>query len=364
LIIYYFSSEMFLPKTTSACVLVGKKQFEFQQRALPSTIEPGMVLLQIHTVGICGSDVHYWAHMRAGNFIVKSPIIMGHESFAIVAAVGIGVTSLKPGDRVAIEPGLPCHHCVHCRGGQYNLCPDIIFHATPPYDGTLQTYIVHPASFCFKIPDSISPAEAAFMEPLCVGVQACRRSNVTVGSHVLITGAGPIGLVCMLVARASGATKIILVDVNENRLKVAKSLGATAVFNSKSIPPEELLTKLKAFAPITQTLECSGAVPALNLAIEATCPGGKIVSIGRSAEPTQALNLFGAADKEIDILGSFRYHDSYPAAIGLVASGLVNVLPLITASYPLSQAQEAFEKAEGGSEIKIVIRVAQDAAKI
>jgi len=301
-------------------------------------------------------------------FVVKRPIILGHESSA-VASVGHGVTlnrTLKLGDRVAIEPGYPCRKCENCRSGRYNLCPDIIFHATPPYDGTLQNYLEHPEDFCFRIPPHISFDEAAFMEPLSVGVQACTRSNVTIGSHVLITGAGPIGLVCMLVARAAGATKIILTDVNESRLKAAKNLGADAVFNTgaNGLSESEVLSKLQDFSPISQTLECSGAESALTLAIRATTAGGKIVSIGRSAKPTQNIPLFEAADKEIDLLGSFRYHNSYPAAIGLVASGRVNVKPLITAYYPLAKAQEAFEKAEGGQEIKVVVRVAPEVAKL
>jgi len=354
-----------LPKTSTACVLTGRKKLEYQERPLPTSIKPDSVILEIQCVGLCGSDVHYWSDGKVGPFEVKGPIIMGHESSAIVVAVGAEVTSLKIGDRVAIEPGYPCRKCALCRSGRYNLCGGIVFHATPPYDGTLQNFLEHPADFCFKIPAHVSFAEAAFIEPLSVGVQACTRSNVTIGSHVLICGCGPIGLVCMLVARAAGATKIIMTDINETRLQAAKKLGADAVFNS-SLPESELLSLLGEFSPISQTLECSGAESAIILAIRATTAGGKIVSIGRSAKPFQTIPLFEAADKEIDLLGTFRYHDSYPAAIGLVASGRVRVTPLITAYYPLAKAQEAFEKAAGGGEIKVMINLnlAPEAAKL
>jgi len=197
------------------------RKFHFENRDIPKP-KARNVLLKIHTVGICGSDVHYWAHGRCGPFVMKSPIVLGHECSGIVVEVGQGVKNLKPGDRVAIEPGVPCQTCIYCRSGRYNLCPDVVFLATPPYDGSLATYIEHPATFCYKMPEHMSFEEGALLEPLSVGVQACRLSHVQAGSHVLITGAGPVGLVSLLVAKASGATKVIVVDLLENRLAVAK----------------------------------------------------------------------------------------------------------------------------------------------
>jgi len=331
------------------------RKFHFENRDVPKP-KPRNVLLKIHTVGICGSDVHYWAHGRCGPFVMKSPIVLGHECSGIVVEVGQGVKNLKPGDRVAIEPGVPCQTCIYCRSGRYNLCPDVVFLATPPYDGSLATYIEHPATFCYKMPEHMSFEEGALLEPLSVGVQACRLSHVQAGSHVLITGAGPVGLVSLLVAKASGATKVIVVDLLENRLAVAKKIGADAVFVSTD---PDILQKIAEHAPITQTLECSGSDAALTLAIRATSPGGKIMSIGRGVKPTQNIPLFEAADKEIDICGSFRYHDTYPTALELVASGKVNVKPLVTHHFSLDQCQQAFETAEGGKDgaIKVTIRV-------
>jgi len=343
--------------TTENVVAVLKelRKFSFETREKPKP-KPRHVILRVHTVGICGSDVHYWAHGKCGPFEVKGPIVLGHETSAIVDSVGEGVTHLKPGDRVAIEPGVPCRFCEHCRSGRYNLCPDISFLATPPYDGSLATFIEHAADFCYKMPDHMSFEEGALLEPLSVGVHACKRGGVKAGSHVLITGAGPIGLVALLVARASGATKIVVTDVMDNRLEVAKKLGADAVFRADS---PNVVDQIKAFSSITQAIECSGAEPALILAIRATSPGGKILTIGRSAKPTQNVPLYEASDKEIDILGSFRYHDTYPSALDLVASGLVNVKPLVTHHFSLAQAQEAFEVAEVGKDgaIKVAIQV-------
>jgi len=344
-------------QTNIVAVLKELRNFHFENREVPKP-KPGNVLLKIHTVGICGSDVHYWAHGKCGPFEVKGPIVLGHESSGIVAAVGQGVKNLRPGDRVAIEPGVPCRQCPLCRSGRYNLCPQVEFLATPPFDGSLATYIEHPADFCFKMPEHMSFEEGALLEPLSVGVQACKRSGVVAGSHVLITGAGPVGLVCLLVAKASGATKVILTDMMENRLQVALKLGADAAFKSDD---PDIFKKLAEFTPITQSLECSGADPAIVLCIRATSPGGKIVSIGRGAKPMQSIPLFEAADKEVDICGSFRYHDTYPAAMELIASGKINVKPLVTHHFDLKDCQKAFETAEVGKDgaIKVAIQVSK-----
>jgi len=157
------------------------------------------VLLAMDSVGICGSDVHYLAHGRIGDFVLTKPMIIGHESAGVVAKLGKKVTTLKVGDRVAIEPGVPCRKCDHCKQGKYNLCPGMVFCATPPYDGNLTRYYKHAADFCFKLPDHVTMEEGALLEPLSVGVHACKRAEVTLGSKVLILGAGPIGLVTLMV---------------------------------------------------------------------------------------------------------------------------------------------------------------------
>jgi len=342
-----------------AAVLNTLRKFEIENKPMP-TASPKNVVVRIHTVGICGSDVHYWAHGKCGPFEVNGPLVLGHESSGIIESVGSDVKNLKPGDRVAIEPGVPCRYCQNCRQGRYNLCPDVQFLATPPYNGSLTNFLEHPADFCYKMPSHMTFEEGALLEPLSVGVHACRRGGVVAGSHVLITGAGPIGLVLLLVARASGATKIIVTDVMQNRLDVAKQMGADFVF--KADDPNVIEKVRGCVDSINQTFECSGAQPALVMAIRCTSQGGKIMSIGRSASPMQNIPLFEAADKEIDIIGSFRYHDTYPQALELVASGQLNVKPLVTHRYSLADSQKAFEQAESGADgaIKIAIIVADD----
>jgi len=351
-----------LKDTNKACVLYEHRKFVYETRDIPS-LKPNYVIIKIHSVGICGSDVHYWAHGKCGMFVTKGPLVLGHECSGTIVAVDPLVKHLKPGDRVAIEPGVPCRLCNFCRTGRYNLCPYVAFLATPPIDGSLTTYISHPGDFCFKLPDHVSFEEAALLEPFSVGVHACRRGNVSAGSHVLITGAGPVGLVSLLAAKAFGATQVIMTDVMQNRLDVAKQLGASGVFLlEKGTTEADLLQKLSQFQPITQTFECSGQDSAMRLAILATAPGGRIMSIGRSGASTNQVPLFEAMDKEIDICGSFRYHNSYATALEIAASKRVDLKPLVTHRFPFEESQKAFETAEVGKDgaIKVVIQVFKD----
>ena len=194
---------------------------------------PDDVLVKIGSVGICGSDVHYWRTGAIGDFVVEEPMILGHEVAGVVAEVGENVHTLKVGDRVALEPGVPCRHCEMCKTGRYNLCPDVQFFATPPVNGALSDYAVSPADFAYKLPDSLSLDEAALIEPLSVGIHACRRGNLTAGQSVFIAGAGPIGLTSLAAAKAFGATEVFISDVRPHRLEVAKQMGATHAFNAK-----------------------------------------------------------------------------------------------------------------------------------
>jgi len=320
---------------------------------------PRMVLIKMETVTICGSDTSYFRKGKCGIFELKGvPLILGHECSGVIEAVGEHVTNVKPGDRVAIEPGVPCRYCNHCRSGRYNLCPDVRFLATPPIDGSLANYIEHASDFVYKMPDHMTFEEGALLEPLSVAVHACDRGGIKAGAHVLITGAGPVGLVCLLVARASGATKIYITDMLEHRLALAKKLGADDTFkaNDPDIPK-----KLAAHGGVTHSIECSGNEAALTLCIKSTNPGGKLLSIGRGHKDYQSIPLFEAADKEIDILGSFRYHGTYPKALELVASGQVNLKSLVSHRFSLDQVQEAFETAEVGKDgaIKVAINVSK-----
>jgi len=349
-----------IPETTTAVVLHAIDDIRLDPRPTPKP-GPNDVLIAVKSVGICGSDVHYWKHGRIGPFILKAPMVLGHESSGQVVAVGSKVTHLKAGDRITMEPGVPCRMCNSCKTGRYNLCPDIIFMATPPYDGSLSNYIVHPADFCFKLPDHVSYDEGAMCEPLSVGVHAVSRANITVGQTVLITGAGPIGLMCLMAARAAGAGITIITDIKQERLDVAKSLGATHVIDTTKIPNLVAhIHELVGSQSIDTSIECSGATSAIHASIAATRNGGVVVLVGMGA-PEISLPLVDAAVREVDVRGVFRYANTYPKALALIASGKVDVKPLITHHFDYKESVDAFNVARAGADknnkmaIKVVI---------
>lgn len=331
-----------------------------EQRPIP-TIKDNEVLLRMDSVGICGSDVHYLVNGRIGDFVVKKPMIIGHEASGVVAKLGKSVTNLQVGDRVAIEPGVPCRTCDHCKHGKYNLCADIVFCATPPYDGNLTRYYAHAADFCYKLPDHVTMEEGALLEPLSVGVHACRRANVGLGSNVLILGAGPIGLCTLLAAKAMGAGRILVTDLVQTRLDVAKELGATHTLlvqpNANERDNVQAVHKLMGVEP-DRSLDCSGAPATQRLAMLATQSGGCVVMVGMGpAEST--LPIVDSLVREIDVRGVFRYCNDYPAALAMVASGAVNVKRLVTHHFDITETAQAFEttrKGLGGA-IKVMIHV-------
>eukprot|EP01114_Cavostelium_apophysatum_P009413 TRINITY_DN2254_c0_g1_i3.p1 TRINITY_DN2254_c0_g1~~TRINITY_DN2254_c0_g1_i3.p1 ORF type:complete len:362 (-),score=63.10 TRINITY_DN2254_c0_g1_i3:203-1288(-) len=341
-------------RTNLAAVLRSVDDLQLESRPVPAP-KPHEVLIGVKSVGICGSDVHYLCHGRIGDFVVRAPMVLGHESSGIVVEVGSQVQHLKVGDRVTMEPGVPCRMCSFCKEGRYNLCPDIQFMATPPYDGSLANFIVHSADFCYKLPDHVSFEEGAMCEPLSVGIHACRRAGVQIGTRVLITGAGPIGLMCLLAAKAAGATQIVIVDIKQDRLDVASRLGAIGVHATKDLSAE---MKQLGLGPIDVTIECSGAEPAVRTAIRNTKSGGVVVLVGLGA-PEIKLPIVDAAVREVDIRGIFRYANCYPTALSLISSGKVDVKPLITHRFNLNTVVEAFTLARdlNNNAIKIAINI-------
>jgi len=342
-----------------AAVLTELKKFTIKDVPHPKP-GPTQVVIQMKSTGICGSDVHYYAHGACGIFKVNGPIVLGHECAGVVAEVGSKVTNVKPGDRVALEPGIPCRYCNHCRTGNYNLCPDVQFLATPPYDGSLANFILHESDFCYKLPDHMSFEEGALLEPLSVGVYACERGQIHAGQTVLVQGAGPIGRVACLAAKASGATTVIVSDIKNERLAVAKQCGADHVINSATETNfTEAVKKALGGRLVDAAIDCSGAESAIRAAVYAIRSGGKLLLVGRGAGATLNFPLFEAADREIDIVGVFRYKNIYPKSLELVASGKINVKPLVTHRFTLDQVTEAFETArEGrGGAIKVTINM-------
>jgi len=260
-----------LPETMRVSVLREAGQLELADWPVPRP-GPGEVLVAVRSVGVCGSDVHYFQHGRIGDFVVRAPLVLGHEAAGRIAAVGAGVDAGRVGARVAIEPGAACGACGECKAGRYNLCPDMRFFATPPVDGALAEYVTVRADLAFDLPDAVSDDDAALLEPLSVGIWATGKAQLTAGSSVLIAGAGPIGLVTAQVARARGATTIAVTDIAAHRLAAALRNGATLALDAGDGPAAGL--EFDAF------VDCSGAPSAISAGIAALRPAGRAVLVG------------------------------------------------------------------------------------
>ncbi|EEU48252.1 uncharacterized protein NECHADRAFT_99030 [Fusarium vanettenii 77-13-4] len=332
----------------------------FEERPKPTLEDPHDVLVAINYTGICGSDVHYWVHGSIGKFVVTDPMVLGHESAGTIVEVGEKVKTLKVGDRVALEPGYPCRRCTNCLAGKYNLCPDMVFAATPPYHGTLTGYWRAPADFCFKLPENVSQQEGALIEPLAVGVHIVKQANVKPGDSVVVMGAGPVGLLCAAVARAYGASKIVSVDIVQSKLDFAKDFAATHTYASQRVSPEENAKNILELAGLPDgadvVIDASGAEPSIQASIHVLKVGGSYVQ-GGMGKSDITFPIMAMCIKEATVSGSFRYGPGdYPLAIELVATGKVDVKKLVTGIVDFQQAEEAFKKVKEGEAIKVLIK--------
>ncbi|PLB44639.1 GroES-like protein [Aspergillus steynii IBT 23096] len=319
-------------------------------------LKPGEVTVEVRSTGICGSDVHFWHEGCIGPMIVTGDHILGHESAGQVVAVASDVTHLKPGDRVAVEPNIICNACEPCLTGRYNGCENVQFLSTPPVDGLLRRYVNHPAIWCHKIGD-MSYEDGALLEPLSVSLAAIERSGLRLGDPCLVTGAGPIGLITLLSARAAGASPIVITDIDEGRLAFAKSLvpdvltykvqiglsaeetaeGIVKVFNNgQSSGPDVLRPRL--------ALECTGVESSVASAIWSVKFGGKVFVIGVGKNEMK-IPFMRLSTQEIDLQYQYRYSNTWPRAIRLVKNGVINLKKLVTHRYTLEDALKAFETA-------------------
>ncbi|MER3447906.1 MAG: NAD(P)-dependent alcohol dehydrogenase [Candidatus Dadabacteria bacterium] len=333
----------------TAAVLYAPGVVRLEERPIPRP-GPYDVLVEVKAVGVCGSDVHYYEHGRIGHFIVREPLVLGHECSGIIVDVGEKVSRRRIGERVAIEPGVPCGRCRECRSGYYNLCKEVRFFGTPPVDGAFQRYVLIHEDFAFPIPEGISDETAALIEPLSVGLWACRKACLRGGDTVLITGAGPIGLLTLAVARALGAAKTIVTDVNRARLEHAKQLGATLVWNVAESPLTEAGIEVDAF------IECSGQQSALIDGLRALRPAGRAIIVGMSPNEDATIPLALLQNREIILTGVFRYANTFADAVAMVAAGRIRPETIISARYTLEEIERALQMArEDPSKIKAIV---------
>lgn len=339
-----------------AAILYGKKDVRIEDVPKPSPAY-GEALVKVKVCGICRSDYHYWKHGRIGDFVVEKPLILGHEASGVVEDVGEGVSHLKPGDRVVIEPGVPCGRCRYCRIGRYNLCPYVRFMGTPPINGAFVEYVTWPADFLYKMPENMTFEEGALIEPLSVSVHAVRRAEVTPGSSVVIFGAGAIGMVTLEAVKAAGASSILVVDVDEWKLDVALRRGADAVINAQREDPVNVVRRLTGGEGVDYVFEASGAEKASYQAVRVAKRGGVVTLIGLYASDEFQYPVLEAVIKEVDIRGVHRYANAFQPAIELVAKRKVKVYDLVTQKLPLERLEEGFRIMDVGKEKYVKIQV-------
>lgn len=324
-----------------AVYMTGLNKMEIRELEIPVPKEK-QVLVKLEYVGVCGSDVHYLQHGKIGSFIVEGDFILGHECAGTVAAVGPGVKNLKVGDKVALEPGITCGQCEFCKSGRYNLCPDVEFLATPPYQGCLMNYIVFPENMAFKLPDNVSTKEGALVEPLAVGLHAAAQGGVRLGDKVVILGAGCIGLVTLLACKAYGATEVMVVDVVEKRLEVAKKLGASHVINARLENAIAKIAELTGGSGVDKVIETAGNEITIRQTAYLVKRGGTIVLVGLAPRDVIEFDFMQIMTKEAEIKSVFRYRNLYPAAIGAIADGKIDVKGIVTHEFDFADTEKAF----------------------
>jgi D-xylulose reductase len=347
--------------------LVLEKKGEISLRDFPaidkleSSLGPLDIRIKLHTVGVCGSDVHYYTHGRIGPFVVNEPMILGHEASGTVIETGSLVSSLEIGDRVCMEPGIPDANSRATQIGMYNIDPNVRFWATPPIHGILRPTCIHPEAFTFKIPDNISFAEAAMVEPLAVGVHAATKARIKPGDIALVMGAGPIGLVTALSAIASGCSRVFISDLADEKLEIARSMhSAISPINSRTTDLKTFILKETDGWGADIVFEATGSADAAETVFQALSPGGCVVLIGGQSDPI-SFDVGAAMVREARVESIFRYAHVFPRCIRMLSSGLINVRPLITKKYIFDDSVEAFNVAADArpENIKIQIEIPQ-----
>ncbi len=341
-----------------AVVLERAHELALRDIDLPMKLGPRDVKIAVDTVGICGSDIHYYTHGRIGSFIVKSPMVLGHEAAGTVVEVGAGVKSLKVGDRVCMEPGVPDMTSRASRMGLYNVDPSVTFWATPPVHGCLTAHVVHPEAFTLKLPDNVSFAEGALVEPFAIGMQAASKARIAPGDVALVIGSGTIGIMTALAALAGGCARVIVTDLVQEKLDIVGRYKGVTTINGKTLKIADEIARLTDGWGVDVVFEASGSARAFEGLFDLVRPGGCVVLIGMPVDPVP-FDVVGAQVKEARIETIFRYANVHARAIELIASGKVDLKPLISGTFPFEDSIAAIERAASArpGDVKLQIKL-------
>lgn len=352
---------MQIAKENPSVVLRGVGDIVFENRPVQPLPAANYVKIAITHTGLCGSDVHYYETGRCGSFKVESDMVLGHESSGVIVEVGDDVHTLKVGDRVACEPGVPSRLSDEYKSGNYNLCPQMAFAATPPYDGTLCRYYHLPEDFCYKLPDHVSLEEGALVEPMSVAVHANRLADITFGDSLIVFGAGPVGLLCAAVGKAFGCDKVLICDIVDSKLDFALKNGmATHAINTKGKTTEDLKKEVKriwgAGKGPSVGIDATGNKFCINMCIKTLQRKGRFVQVGMGGDELDKFPVSDIMERELTYRGCFRYsYGDYPTSIKLLDQKLVNVKPLITHRFKFEESIDAYMFSQKGQSIKIII---------
>ncbi|MET1414428.1 NAD(P)-dependent alcohol dehydrogenase [Roseibium sp. HPY-6] len=341
-----------------ALVLEEKNKLALRDIELNDALGPDDVRIAIDTVGVCGSDVHYYTHGKIGPFVVKDPMVLGHEAAGVISEIGQNVSHLSVGDRVVMEPGIPKMDSKASKLGVYNVDPDVQFWATPPVHGCLTPSVVHPAAFTYRIPDHVSFAEGAMVEPFAIGMQAAARAKIKPGDVAFVTGAGPIGIMVALAALAGGCAKVFISDLVEEKLSVATRYdNIEPILIGRDDPAGVLRSETEGWGADV-VFECAGAATSIKSALEVVAPAGCVVWVGMPVDPVP-VDIVLAQSKEIRMETVFRYANMYDRAIALLSSGKVDLKPLISETFSFDDSIKAFDRAVEArpTDVKIQIRL-------
>jgi D-xylulose reductase len=341
-----------------ALVLEEKKKLSLRDYPVEETVGPWDVKIQIKACGICGSDIHYYLEGAIGDFVVKAPMILGHEAAGIIIEKGANVTNLEIGDLVCVEPGVPNLRSREVLEGLYNLDPDLFFWATPPDHGCLRETVVHPAQFCFKLPKGMTAAEGAMMEPLAIGVEAAKKACIKPGDVGLVVGSGTIGIMCALSALAGGCSKIYISDVKQEKLDLAASIPGVIPVNTSQVKLQDFIMKDTNGLGAGVIFEASGSPAVYPGFFRCARMGAKVILIGLTNE-TVPLEISTLQSRGITIEAQFRYANCFDRALALVEAGKIDIKRFISKTFRFEDSIAAYEYAAAGHSgvIKVMIEL-------